>query len=67
MAQMKEASDHLISLHKNKNNLMTLPLSEVVFKTTGKAIVSEASKPTAPVFWLGHDLVAKTHLEHFED
>jgi len=66
MAQMKEASDHLISLHKDRNALMTLPLSEVVFKTTGKAIICEASEPTAPVLWLGHDLVAKTHLEHFE-
>jgi len=66
MAQMKEASDHLISLHKDRNSLMTLPLSEVVFKTTGKAILCEASNPTEPVLWLGHDLVAKTHLKHFE-
>lgn len=66
MAQMKEASDYLISLHKDSNSLMTFPLSEVVFKTTGKAILCEASKPTEPVLWLGHDVVSKTHLEHFE-
>lgn len=66
MAQMKEASDYLISLHKDKNKLLTFPLSEVVFKTTGKAILCEASKPTQPVLWLSHDLVAKTHVQHFE-
>ncbi len=66
MAQMKEASDYLISLHKDSNSLMTFPLSEVVFKTTGKAILCEASNPTKPVLWLGHDLVSKTHLNYFE-
>lgn len=66
MAQMKEASDYLISLHKDPKALLTFPLSEVVFKTTGKAILCEASNPTTPVLWLGHDLVSKTHLEHFE-
>ncbi|MGH1468197.1 MAG: enoyl ACP reductase FabMG family protein [Bdellovibrionales bacterium] len=66
MAQMKEASDYLISLHKDPKSLLTLPLSQVVFKTTGKAILCEASKPTEPVLWLGHDLVSKTHLESFE-
>lgn len=66
MASMKEASDYLISLHKDKKELMTFPLSEVVFKTTGKVIMSEAAKPSSPVLWLGHDLVAKTHLKYFE-
>jgi hypothetical protein len=66
MENMREASDYLIGLHKDKNNLMTFPLSEVVFKTTGKVILHEASNPTHPVHWLSHDVVAKTHLEYFE-
>lgn len=67
MAQMKKASDYLISLHKDPKALLTFPLSEVVFKTTGKAILGEASKPSAPVLWLGHDLVSKTHIKYFEN
>ena len=66
MSKNQEASKFLVELHKDKKNLMTLPLSEVVFKTTGKAILCEASDPKEPVWWLGHDIVAKTHLEHFE-
>ncbi len=67
MAQMKEASDYLISLHKNSKNLITFFLSTIVFKTTGKVILCEASNPTEPVLWLGHDLVSKTHLMFFEN
>jgi len=66
MSKTQEASKFLIDLHKEKNSLMTFPLSEVVFKTTGKAILCEASNPTKPVWWLGHELVSKTHLAHFE-
>jgi len=66
MSKTQEASKHLSELHKDKKELMTFPLSEVVFKTTGKAILCEASNPTKPVLWLGHDIVAKTHLSHFE-
>jgi hypothetical protein len=66
MFKTQEASKFLIDLHKDKNDLMTLPLSEVVFKTTGKAILCEASKPEKPVWWLGHELVSKTHLAYFE-
>ena len=66
MSKTQEASKFLIELHKDKKNLMTLPLSEVVFKTTGKIILCEASNPQRPLWWLGHDIVAKTHLEYFE-
>lgn len=66
MSKTQEASKHLSELHKDKKELMTFPLSEVVFKTTGKAILCEASNPKRPVWWLGHDIVAKTHIEFFE-
>ena len=66
MSKTQEASKYLIDLHKDKKNLMTFPLSEVVFKTTGKAILCEASNPRKPVWWLGHDIVAKTYLEFFQ-
>jgi len=38
----------------------------VVFKTTGKVILNEASDPKKPVWWLGHDVVAKTQVADFE-
>ncbi len=62
MKEMREASDYLISMHKDPKNLMVFPLSEVVFKATGKAMFCESSSPTKPVWWVGHDLVAKTYL-----
>jgi len=62
MKEMRETSDFLIDLHKNNKELMVFPLSEVVFKATGKAMLCEASNPKKPVWWLGHDVVAKTYL-----
>lgn len=66
MAAMREASEHLIDLHKDRKELITFPLSEVVFKTSGKLILDEASSPREPVWWIGHDVVSKCHLEFFE-
>lgn len=61
MGAMREASNYLVSLHKDPKSLMTLPLSEVVFQATGKAMLGASSNPTKPVWWVGHDLVAKTY------
>lgn len=66
MLKTQEASKHLTSLHSDSKKLMTVPLSEVVFKTTGRVILNEASNPQKPVWWLGHDVVAKTQVKDFE-
>lgn len=66
MLKTQEASKHLTNLHIDTKSLMTVPLSEVVFKTTGKVIFNEASNPQKPVWWLGHDVVAKTQVNDFE-
>lgn len=62
MALMRETSDFLIDIHQDTKDLMTKDLSEIVFRACGKIMLSEASQPRKPVWWIGHDAVAKTIL-----
>jgi hypothetical protein len=59
MALMKETSQKILDMHKDQKQLLTAELSEVVFKACGKAMWAEGAKPRKPVWWVGHDLVAK--------
>ncbi len=59
MENMLNSSDYLISLHKDAKSLMTAVLSEEVFKATGRVMFNDSFKPTEPVWWLGHDVLAK--------
>ena len=60
MASMLDLSDKLIAMHKDPKKLMTLPLSEEVFKATGVLIFHQSwDKKSHPVLWLNHDIVAK--------
>jgi hypothetical protein len=59
MARMKEASQKILDMHLDQKALLTAELSEVVFKACGKAMWAEGAKPRKPVWWVGHDLVAK--------
>lgn len=59
MEKMLDASAHLIGMHKDEKSLITYLLSEEVFKATGSVMFRESWKPTAPVLWLGHDVLAK--------
>lgn len=54
-----ECSDELINMQSNKENMMTKSLSEIVFQATGSIILSEMWAPTAPVYWLGHKIIAQ--------
>ncbi len=60
MALMREASTHLIHLHKDSRELMTAELSELVFRSCGRLMIQEAFAPRQAVWWLGHDIVART-------
>lgn len=62
MENMRNTSSYLIDIHKDPKNLLTSELSEIVFKSCGKIMLSEASAPREPVWWIGHDAVAKAHL-----
>jgi hypothetical protein len=59
MEQMRTTSERILSMHKDEKNLLTARLSEIVFQACGKAMLREALQPSQPVWWIGHDLVAK--------
>jgi hypothetical protein len=59
MAYMLDSSEHLISLHEDPKQLMTFPLSEEVFKSTGALMFHDSWKIKQPVVWLNHDICAK--------
>lgn len=53
-------SDQIIEHHKSDKALMTIPLSEIVFKSCGYVMFNDGYKPKHPVGWIGHDIIAKT-------
>lgn len=59
MEYMLTSSDHLFEMHKDQKNLITAVLSEVVFKSCGYVMLHSSYKSSAPVAWIGHDLVAR--------
>jgi len=59
MALMREASSHLMGMNKDPKNMITSALSEVVFRGCGSLMFAEAYNPQRPVWWLGHDIIAK--------
>ncbi|MCB0415596.1 MAG: hypothetical protein KDD50_14760, partial [Bdellovibrionales bacterium] len=59
MKLMRETSQKIIDMHITDKELLTSELSEVVFKSCGKAMISCAYDPQQPVWWIGHDIVAK--------
>lgn len=60
LEKLLNCSDQIISLHKDEKNLMTVPLSEIVFKSCGYVMLHDGYKPKNPVAWIGHDIVAKS-------
>ncbi len=63
MNQMRNASSYLIDLHKDPKDLITSDLSEVVFRACGQIMLSDGYTPQKPVWWLGHDIVAKQYAQ----
>ena len=59
MEQMLELSKTLFSLHKEGKENITPFLSEVVFGSTGRLIFQEMTKPSQPICWLNHDIIAR--------
>lgn len=52
-------SQDIVALHKNRKELVSDLLSQLVLDATGSLIFNEASAPNGPVLWLDHDLVAQ--------
>lgn len=59
MERLLAASDLLIDMHRDPKNLITALLSEEIFRATGYIMFHESLAPQAPVYWLGHDVLAK--------
>lgn len=54
-------SEHIMNMHKNDKNLISPLLSEVVFDSCGYLMLHAGFKPQNPIWWIGHDIVAKTY------
>ncbi len=59
MMAMREASTDLIDMHKDPKQMITSDLSELVFTACGGLMFRAAWSPQKPVWWIGHDVVAK--------
>jgi hypothetical protein len=59
MDKLIASSEKLIEMHQDPKNLITFVLSEEVFRSTGYVMYHESFAPRGPVFWLGHDILAK--------
>ncbi len=56
---MLNSSARLLDMNKNPKEIVCAVLSRGVFTGVGKLMLDTMWKPTAPVFWLGHDIIAK--------
>lgn len=59
LALALETSAKMVSFHKDEKVLMTLPLSELIFRACGYIMLHDGKKPKHPVAWIGHDVIAR--------
>lgn len=62
MEMIKTSSTELLDWQKDPKTPLSNFLSEVVFKACGKIMLNESHSPREPVWWIGHDAVAKSFL-----
>jgi hypothetical protein len=63
LEKMLAASDYLIEMHNDPKQLITFPLSEIVFEACGKIILADSPQPESPVSWINHDVIAKIFVQ----
>ena len=63
MEIMRTTSEKILSMHKDERQLLTGTLSEIVFRSCGKAMIREGFAPREAVWWVGHDYVVHSTLE----
>jgi hypothetical protein len=61
LEKMLDASEKIFGWHKDSKQLMTMPLSEVVFEACGKVMMADSPSPESPVAWINHDIIAQIH------
>lgn len=57
MELMQATSKKIVDMHKDRRELLTATLSDVVIKACGHAMLREAPNPREPVWWIGHRFV----------
>ncbi len=60
-------SNEITQMHRDGKALISDHLSALVVQATGKLIFGETSKPSGPVLWLNHDIVARRLNEAHRD
>ncbi|KAF0218875.1 MAG: hypothetical protein FD174_2658 [Geobacteraceae bacterium] len=59
MELMLTSSARLLEMNRNPKEIVCAALSRAVFTAVGKLMFDTMWEPTAPVFWLNHDIIAK--------
>ncbi len=59
MEKLIDSSEKLVEMHQDPKQLITFLLSEEIFRATGYIMFHDSFVPSAPVHWLGHDVLAK--------
>ena len=59
MELMLKTAAEIASQHREPQHLITALLSQEIFRASGEIMIREAGEPTQPVWWVGHDIVAK--------
>jgi hypothetical protein len=59
MELMLTSSARLLEMNKNPREILCAALSRGVFTGVGKLMLDTMWEPTAPVFWLNHDIIAR--------
>jgi len=57
---MLNTSAELISMNADQKDIVCAVLSRGVFQGVGKLMFDSSWEPKAPIFWLNHDVIAKT-------
>tara|TARA_B100000749_G_scaffold280707_1_gene278150 strand:+ start:68549 stop:69862 length:1314 start_codon:yes stop_codon:yes gene_type:complete len=63
MELLRNTSSEILDMHKDTKDLLTGPLSEVVFSACGHIMLNNSWSSEQPVYWIGHDIVAKYFVE----
>ena len=61
MKAMSEMSSEILDMHADIKQLMTAELSEIIFRGCGQVMFEESFHPRQPVWWIGHDIIAKLY------
>ena len=56
---MLNCSARLLEMNNNSKEIVCAVLSRAVFTAVGKLMLDSMWEPSAPVFWLSHDIIAK--------